>query len=93
MTTQPTDEGIENEIRHILLRLTELAPESKEYTTAAANLKILTDARSLKNKREVSADTIISGAVSLISIMLIMNYEKLNVFGSRSIPFIPRVRS
>lgn len=94
MTTTPTEkEAFDQEVKHILQQLASMEPESKEYKEAVTNLKTLTEARSQKTKYEVSIDTIVSGTISLLGILLVLNHERLNVITTKSMGFIPKVRS
>jgi hypothetical protein len=87
------DDHFDEEVKHILTKLASLSPDSEEYTKTVNNLSRLCEARSLKTNRTISLDTIINGAVNLLGILLILNHERLNVITSKSIAFIPKVRS
>lgn len=80
------------EVNHILKQMASMEPESTDYKAAVDNLKTLTEARGQKTNSTISADTIVSGVVSLLGILLILNHEKLDVITSKSISFIPKMR-
>jgi hypothetical protein len=58
---------------------------TEEYSTMAANLKVLTEAQALEPKpRKISPDTIVIVAANLTGIAAILLFERNNVITSKS---------
>ncbi len=80
---------ISEEINHILEELQDLDPCDEEYTLAAKNLNILCEAQ---NKRSplIEYQVLIAGGIHLISIILIMKFEKFDVISTKAWTLIGR---
>lgn len=76
------------EIDHILTELSKLAPDSEEYTKAAENLKVLSEARSKKPYQIIEPEAILMAGVNILGIVLILYFERFNVISSRAMSFI-----
>lgn len=86
----PLDELIENHISEMAGH----EVHSDEYTLAAANLKVLMDAKAAKPERKsVTPDTIATVAANLAGILLILNYERANVLTSKSLSLLLKPKS
>lgn len=78
--------------------ITEVNVESDAETELAlANaVKVLMEARTAdkasSKKPSVSPDTIVSVAASILSIGLIMHYEKMNVITTKAFTLIPKIK-
>lgn len=67
------------------------SPDSDEYKKMAENLRILQDAKCAK-KSWISGDAIFGGLISIGSILLILNFEKLDVIATKALPFVTKVK-
>lgn len=67
------------------------SPDSDEYKKMAENLRILQDAKCAK-KSWISGDSIFGGLISIGSILLILNFEKLDVIATKALPFVTKVK-
>lgn len=83
-TNVPT---LDTEIERTLKRMEQLEPDSEDYGRAVRHLE---DLLGMKNKTKVSPDMIASIIANLFSIVLILNYEQLNVISTKAFPFIRR---
>jgi predicted type IV restriction endonuclease len=84
--------SIDDEVEHVLVALSALAPDSEEYSATVKNLKELCEARSKKASRLVELDTIIAAGTNILGILLILSYEQLHVISTKAIGFIVKGR-
>ena len=76
---------VQAEIDRMLDLMKEMSIGSKEYKLAAENLAILLET---KNKSTVSRDVIVGGAINILGILLVLNYEHLGVVTSKAFSMI-----
>jgi hypothetical protein len=76
------------EIDRVVLFMSEIDPDSDDYSSAAQNLKVLCEARSKKPSFVVEPEVIVAGLVNLLGIVLIIKHEQFNVVTSRAMTFI-----
>lgn len=85
--------NIDDEIDNILIFMKDHSPDSEEYSKAAHNLKELCESRS---KRDPLLMNILSIAVpsvtAVVQILLIMNYEKLNIISTKALAWVVKGR-
>ena len=79
---------IDDEINRVIEKLGSMEPETKDYESASKNLEGLCRARSCKTDRSIDPDTIILALTNILGILLILNYEKLNVVSSKTLGLI-----
>ncbi len=79
---------IDQEIEHILSELSRLSPDSDEYSTAAQNLRTLCEARSQKPANRINPETVLTLGTNILSILMILRYERFDVVTSRAMSFI-----
>lgn len=85
--------NIKQEVDHIIGYMAGLEPDSKEYSTAASNLDVLVKAKSCENTtKKISPDTIAVVVGNLLGIVLVLNYEKMNVITSKAFGMIIKGR-
>ena len=84
--------NIEDEVQHVLTKLSTLDPDSEEYGKAARNLQALYEARSKRPSKIIEADTIVLALTNILGIVLILNYEQIHVVSSKAISFIAKGR-
>lgn len=80
----------DEEVEHILLELENLESYSEEYTASVKNLLTLCEARSKKTSQLIEYEAILSGGVQILGIILVLQYEHLNVITSKAFNFIGR---
>jgi hypothetical protein len=91
-TNQPEEPNFETEVKRVLARMSELDAESLQYNQAAKNLKELMEAKGLKSKATISPEAILAAATNIAGILLILNFEKLDIVTTKAIGFISKGR-
>lgn len=76
-------------IEEVELFLEGKAPNSEEYTIASKNLNTLYDARSTK-RPAINTDTLVLGAISLLELVLVLNFEKGDIIVSKAFNWVKR---
>lgn len=84
--------NLEKEIDAVLVQMSLLRPDSKEYSAMAGNLEKLYKAKSGERNRHISPDTIAIVAGNLLGIALILGYEKTNVVTTKALGFVMKGR-
>ena len=84
--------ALDKEIDSVLEEMSLLKPDSKEYTAMVNNLEKLYKAKPVKGERKVPWDVIVSGAFSILGILLITNFEKTDVVTSKAFGWIHKGR-
>lgn len=72
------------EIQRIVKYLSELEPNDENYASTAENLKKLCEAREKRNDRVLSYEAILSAAVSIVGLLVVLNYEKTGIITSKA---------
>jgi len=83
---------LEREIDSILDIMSQIPPDSPQYTTMAKNLETLYKAKLGDKNNFVSKDTIAVIVGNLLGIALILGYEKVNVITTKAIQFVLKGR-
>lgn len=78
---------LDDQIDRLLNEMYSMEVDSEEYSQAVKNLNVLMDAR---KRKSVSPEAILGAVTNIAGILLILNYEQLNVISSRAIQFIRR---
>lgn len=89
--TQP-DKGLERVIDDILTRMSTTSADSKEYAAMSDRLVQLYELKKYDASRRVSPDTLVIVAGNLLGILMIVNYEKMNVMSSKALNLLMRLR-
>lgn len=84
--------SIEDEIDRVIVELSKMEPGSADYVTAVGNLEMLYSARSYKSSKTVSNESILTAATAIGQMLLMLNYERLNVLSTKAISFVFRGR-
>jgi len=83
---------LEKEISNLTKKLGVLEPDSKEYQVVADNVVRLCNARSYIKDRFASWDTLAVIGGNLLGIVLVLNYEKLDIVSSKAFGLIIKGR-
>jgi len=75
---------IAKELDHVLAEMEGMNPGTKEYLLAARNAEVLAKAMSYSN-RHVSADVVFKGIVTIGGLLIILNFEKLNIISTKAL--------
>lgn len=84
--------NLKKEIDSVLERMSQLSPDSTEYTNMAKNLDTLYSAKSKEKDQKIKWDTIAVIAGNLLGIVIIVGYEKANVITSKALGFVIKGR-
>lgn len=79
---------LEDEITEVLSWLEDKSPDEATYGEAIKNLEKL---YLIKKGSWVNSDVIVSGCVSLLGVLLIMNHERVNVITTKALSFVPKI--
>ena len=83
---------LDEEIERVILEMSVMSPESKEYGMASSNLEKLYSAKEKLAKFKLSPDTILVVVGSLLEVGLILNYEKLGFISTKAMQFVLKGR-
>ena len=84
---------LDAEIQHLLESMIKLNPNCEDYDFAVQNLERLMKARSLTCEQpRLSWDTVLTVLGNLAGILLILNFEKMDVVRSKAIGFILKAK-
>ena len=81
---------LDREIDSVARSLGEMNPMLDSYSIGANNLEILCRARSNKKQNVISGE-IVAGITNLTGIVMILNFEKIDIVTSKAIGMIKRV--
>lgn len=87
----PEPTGIEKAIDAVLAEMVDLSAESEEYAKMVNQLSKLHEMKTKESPRRPSPDALVSAAASLLSVLLIVNYERVHVVTTRALGIIPKV--
>lgn len=83
---------IDQEIDHILSFMEETPVNTDDYGKAAESLRILCEARSKKTARRIEWETVLTAGTSILSILLMLNHERLNVISTKAMGLLIKPR-
>lgn len=90
--THELDETITN----LISELAGLESGAEAYSAAAESLKVLMEARNAdkaaRKRPQIDPNQILAVAGTLLSIGLILGFEKANVITSKSLSFVPKLK-
>lgn len=81
---------MDEEIARLTAKLSTMQPLSEDYSKTVDLITKLTKARAEKNERAISMDTILTVGANILGMLLVLNYERLNVITSRAITMVWR---
>lgn len=82
--------AMDEEISRLAATLGTLSPLSDDYATILSRLNLLTEARSKKNERAISTDTLLTIGANIVGLLLVLNYERLNVISTKALTMVLR---
>lgn len=91
-TLKKEPEKLAKAIDSLIDELDSVNGDSDEYTKMVENLVKLTKIASEKTKIKISPDTVLAVAGNLAGILLILNYERVNVVASKALGFVHKAR-
>jgi hypothetical protein len=84
------EDNFELEVERVLTRIKDMEPSSEEYRSAVEALRVLCEARAKKAPNHISPESVIAVAANLVNLLLVLNYERINVLTSRAFGFVRR---
>ena len=87
--------SINAEIQHLLREMEKVQPGTEEYVKLAANLETVCNAAKHSGSKinwEPIVASLITGGISIGSMILVLNYEKLGVIATKAFGLVPRGR-
>jgi hypothetical protein len=85
--------AMDNEIERLANQLGCMSPVEDDYNKVASNLKLLCEAREKKNDRVISSEALLAAAVNIVSILVVLNFERTGVITSKAFGFLRIGRS
>lgn len=90
---KPHDVKLDAAISDVLLEMNNLNADTPEYAAAADQLvKLMKLKKELNPSWRPSPDAIIGAAGSILSVVLVLHYEKLGVVTSKAFAFIGKMK-
>lgn len=83
---------LEKAIDELIDELDTVTGDSDEYTNMVENLVKLSKIASEKTHIKINPDTVLAVAGNLAGILLILNYEQINVVASKALGFVHKAR-
>lgn len=87
---KPTE--LDKEIDRLIQKMSEMSPDTDEYTRAAKNLESLYRAKKDSAQRKVSADTITGVVGNLVGIGMIIGYERIHCITTKALGMVGKRR-
>jgi hypothetical protein len=84
--------GLEKAINDILVQMSTTSPDNKEYSAMCDQLVKLYELKKIDLPQQVSPDTLVIVAGNLLGILLIVNYEKMEILTSKALSLVLRLR-
>lgn len=89
---KPKKRSLNDEVDRLVLIMGNVSPDTDEYEKMVKNLEVLCKARTNKSPNMPSMDTIVTAVSSILSVILILNYEHMHVVTSKALSFILKVK-
>lgn len=83
-----TKEDLNKEIARLHITLENLNPVSDDYLNVLQRLDVLYAIKNTKNPNMVSIDTLVSAGATILNLLLVLNYEKVDVIASKAFGMI-----
>lgn len=85
-------ETIDGAIEYTLCAMTGYHPDSEEYSTMVKNLKTLSEAKGVVKPSSFPWKEIVTGVVSIVSIVMIIGHEREDSITSKALGFVLKGR-
>jgi prefoldin subunit 5 len=83
-------QAMDEEVERLTRQLADIQPLSDDYSKILKLITELTEARSKKNERAVSTDVLLTVGANIVGILLVLNYERLNVISTKALTMVWR---
>lgn len=81
---------MDDEIARLTAQLSTMQPLSDDYSKTVDLITKLTKARAERNERAISMDTILTVGANIAGLLLVLNYERLNVISTKALTMVWR---
>lgn len=81
---------MDEEIARLTAKLGTMNPLDDDYSKILELISKLTKARAEKNERAISMDTILTIGANIAGLLLVLNYERLNVISTKALTMVWR---
>jgi hypothetical protein len=81
---------LDEEIERVLLEVRSMSPDSVGYGKAISNLKMLYESRGMKTAWTVDINVVIQSVAVIGQMLLVLNFEKLDIISSQAFGFISK---
>lgn len=81
---------MDEEIARLTAKLGTMNPLDDDYSKLLELISKLTKARAEKNERAISMDTILTIGANIAGLLLVLNYERLNVISTKALTMVWR---
>lgn len=89
-SSEPTN--VDKEINRIYKQMADTPPSTDDYAAMLDQLSKLQKLKETETKKQVSPDTWVTAAASIIGILIIVGYEHVHVVGSKALPFVMKAK-
>ena len=87
-----SDTGLEAAINRVLLEMQNHSPETVVYESLVSRLSELSAIKAANAKSRISNDTLATIAANIGGILLILQYERVNIVGTKALAFVQKLR-
>lgn len=81
---------LDAEIANLTAKLGTLNVLSEDYAKIVDMISKLSKARAEKNERAISSDAILTVGANILGLLIVLNYEKLNVISTKALTMVLR---
>lgn len=81
---------MDEEIARLTAKLGTMNPLDDDYSKILELISKLTKARAEKNERAISMDTLLTIGANIAGLLLVLNYERLNVISTKALTMVWR---
>lgn len=83
-------DALDQEIERLVNLLGTMNPVDPDYIKISDSIKVLCEAREKKNDRVLSKEMLLNAGVSLLGILIVLNFEKTGVITSKAFSWLGR---
>lgn len=80
--------AMDEEIERLVSTLSIIDPAHDDYAKISEQLRLLCEARAMKNDRVISNEMLLGVAANIVGLLIILNFEKTGAITSKAISFL-----
>ena len=85
--------ALDKEIERLTNQLSNMSPVDQDYKPIVENIKTLCEAREKKNDRVLSKEVLFTAGVNILTVLLVLNFEKTGIVTSKAFSFLTKGKS